>query len=169
MADNDLGNASGRNYRKFLLGFFGILIGVFIIYVVGFWLVQWYSLWQGQRRVNELAQQMERSARESHERAMQDAYGGKTPQETLQMYIDAVERGDYELASKYFIEEEREGEINKFKKSTQEQIKRYIFSLKTAQSSEGSFSEDKSGYAITRPILIDFKKYPNGIWKIVEI
>ena len=39
----------------------------------------------------------------NYEKAMrEDTYGGKTPQETLQMYIDAVEKGDYELASKYF-------------------------------------------------------------------
>ena len=31
-----------------------------------------------------------------------DTYGGKTPQETLEMFIDALKKGDIELASKYF-------------------------------------------------------------------
>ena len=31
-----------------------------------------------------------------------DTYGGKTPEETLQMFIDALKKGDVELASKYF-------------------------------------------------------------------
>lgn len=31
-----------------------------------------------------------------------DIYGGKTPEETLQMFIDALKQGDIELASKYF-------------------------------------------------------------------
>jgi len=31
-----------------------------------------------------------------------DTYGGKTPQETLDMFIDALKKGDIELASRYF-------------------------------------------------------------------
>jgi len=32
----------------------------------------------------------------------EDTYGGKTPQETLDMFIDALEKGNIELAGKYF-------------------------------------------------------------------
>ncbi len=32
-----------------------------------------------------------------------DTYGGKTPEETLNMFIDALKKGDVELASRYFI------------------------------------------------------------------
>lgn len=32
-----------------------------------------------------------------------DTYGGKTPQETLDMFVDALRKGDVELASKYFM------------------------------------------------------------------
>lgn len=32
-----------------------------------------------------------------------DTYGGKTPEETFDMFLDALEKGDLELASKYFI------------------------------------------------------------------
>ncbi|HPT40104.1 MAG TPA: hypothetical protein PLQ44_00655 [Candidatus Paceibacterota bacterium] len=32
----------------------------------------------------------------------EDTYGGKTPQETLDMFINALEKGDIELAGKYF-------------------------------------------------------------------
>src|SRR3990167_4021988 len=31
-----------------------------------------------------------------------DTYGGKTPQETLDLFVDALKKGDVELASKYF-------------------------------------------------------------------
>src|SRR3989338_4949211 len=37
----------------------------------------------------------------------EDTYGGKTPEETLQLFIDALKAGDIELASKYFVVEER--------------------------------------------------------------
>ena len=33
----------------------------------------------------------------------EDTYGGKTPEETYDMFLDALKDGDVELASKYFI------------------------------------------------------------------
>jgi hypothetical protein len=38
----------------------------------------------------------------AEERQRQDTYGGETPEETLQLFIAALESGDLELASKYF-------------------------------------------------------------------
>ena len=32
-----------------------------------------------------------------------DTYGGKTPEETLSLFVDALKKGDTKLASKYFI------------------------------------------------------------------
>ncbi len=37
-----------------------------------------------------------------------DKYGGKTPEETFDMFIAALEKGDVELASKYFVIEKQE-------------------------------------------------------------
>ncbi|MBI3019760.1 MAG: hypothetical protein HYY60_00320, partial [Parcubacteria group bacterium] len=37
-----------------------------------------------------------------------DTYGGATPEETLSLFIAALEKGDIELASKYFLPEDRE-------------------------------------------------------------
>ena len=37
------------------------------------------------------------------EKQKKDTYGGNTPQETWNMFIDALEKGDVELASKYFV------------------------------------------------------------------
>lgn len=32
----------------------------------------------------------------------EDTYGGATPEETLRLFIDALQKGDTELAAKYF-------------------------------------------------------------------
>lgn len=37
-----------------------------------------------------------------------DTYGGATPEETLRLFVEALEKRDYELAAKYFVPEERE-------------------------------------------------------------
>ena len=33
----------------------------------------------------------------------QDPYGGETPEETLRLFIDALKKGDTDLAAKYFV------------------------------------------------------------------
>src|SRR3989344_4684683 len=40
----------------------------------------------------------------------EDTYGGQTPEETLELLIAALKKGDIDLASKYFLPEDR-GEI----------------------------------------------------------
>ncbi|MHB1086516.1 MAG: hypothetical protein ACYCZ0_02085 [Minisyncoccota bacterium] len=44
-----------------------------------------------------------------------DTYGGSTPEETLELFIEALEAKDYELAVKYFViekQEEEKGNLN---------------------------------------------------------
>ncbi len=36
-----------------------------------------------------------------------DEYGGKTPQETLDLFVAALRKGDVELASKYFVPDDK--------------------------------------------------------------
>jgi hypothetical protein len=87
----------------------------------------------------------------------------------LSLYIRAVESGDYELASKYFIEKKRDQELNGLKNSELVALKNITSLLKQTLANPGSYSDDKAGFTIRKPLLVDFEKYPNGIWKIVEI
>ncbi|MBU4480180.1 hypothetical protein KKG48_01915 [Patescibacteria group bacterium] len=57
---------------------------------------------------------------------VQDTFGGKTPEETLQLYIDALKSGDIELASKYFRLEDQEGELIKLGGLEAERINKYV-------------------------------------------
>lgn len=38
----------------------------------------------------------------------EDPYGGDTPEETLRLFIDALKKGDTELAAKYFVLDKQE-------------------------------------------------------------
>ena len=53
--------------------------------------------WEAQR----LQDQWEKPYRE-------DTYGGKTPEETYDMFLDALRKGDTTLASKYFVGSRRD-------------------------------------------------------------
>ncbi len=162
-----------RKYWKFVAGFFAVIIGIFVLANVGIWLWQKYDLWQGQKRVQNLAEALKKAEQEDYKRAMADTYGGKTPQETLQMYIDAVEKGDYELASKYFIGDNQEEELKRLKSgaaiASKEMINTYIKTLKLVLDKKGKYALDGKYFSFNGEILVRMKLYPNGIWKIIEI
>ena len=40
-----------------------------------------------------------------------DTYGGATPEETIALFIDALEKGDIELASKYYLPENQKEKL----------------------------------------------------------
>ncbi|MBI5306264.1 DUF4878 domain-containing protein [Candidatus Wolfebacteria bacterium] len=168
-ANIDIINKPKRKFWKFTLGFMGIIVGIFILYIAGAWAVRAYQQWQGEKAVQKTVENLKKFEADDYVKAMADTYGGKTPQETLQMYIDAVEKGDYELASKYFIGDKQEEELRSFENSKKENIDNILNLLKQSLKNQGSFSVDKKGFIIRKPLLVDFKLYPNGIWKIIEI
>lgn len=115
----------------------------------------------------ELARELERLEKEVFVRKAADTIGGKTPQETLDMFIQAVEKGDYELASRYFVIERQE----QWKKdlSTAKNTEEFLKAVIKAKKTNGEYSFDKKSYSIHTPILVSFVVYPSGNWKIEEI
>ncbi len=61
----------------------------------------WLKRLQDWRAAKSLQSELEKPYRN-------DKYGGKTPEETFDMFIAALEKGDIELASKYFILKKQE-------------------------------------------------------------
>lgn len=55
------------------------------------------------RQIEKQSQALLQWEKDLKEVQKNDVYGGKTPKETLQMFISALKEGDIELASKYFI------------------------------------------------------------------
>jgi len=100
---------------------------------------------------------------------MADTYGGYTPAETLQLYIDALKKADYELASKYFIESKRQADLDSYKNADPEDIANIINLLEQTVKNNGGYSPDGLRYTIDRPLTTDFILYPNRVWKIIEI
>lgn len=181
--------------RIFLL--LALVVGV--IFLLGVW--DDVYLRMRQEGVQNLADRLRQIQDEDYRRAMADTYGGKTPQETLQMYIDAVEKGDYELASKYFIFNGQDKEKTFLGNASKEAIDKLIVTLKKLELDdkqlmlEEQYEHDKKEYGTTESredfinrigeiyknnaamrtkigkydFVVEFFKYPSGIWKIVEI
>lgn len=163
---NNLKNFFNLKNKKFL-----VVAGIIVAFLaLGFGYPR-YEEWRGRRGVENLAKTLKQMEVDDYKSAMADTYGGKTPQETLQMYIDAVEKGDYELASKYFIGANQQKELESFRKasSSKEQINKYLLKLKSSINDGGNYGADGTYFSFKGNILINLKLYPNGIWKIIEI
>lgn len=102
----------------------------------------------------------------------EDVIGGNTPEETIDLFIEALKREDYELASKYFIVEKRK----KIKESLSDKNKlNVIGELDYAKKNwkEESMSTDSVNFwyntskeNILMTNEINLAKNSNGKWKI---
>ena len=102
-----------------------------------------------------------------------DTYGGATPEETLQLFIAALEAGDIELASKYFLPDER-GEWRTFlnlaiEEKRVERIRKEIGELKLSRkdTEEAFFTLTDEGGVVD--VIVILKKNQNGVWKITDL
>jgi flagellar basal body-associated protein FliL len=87
---------SGGLSRRVLIIVFVVLVAAPLVVLVTW---QFVARYQGQRAVEELAVRLQTYEQDLLNAKMEDRYGGSTPQETLSLYIRAVESGDYELAT----------------------------------------------------------------------
>jgi len=104
----------------------------------------------------------------------QDNYGGKTPEETLELYIKALEEKDFVLASKYFVLEDQERELNELKELVKQELKDYIFRLKLEKKISYLESLNKYKFFIFQneeyKLIVTFvKNKETNIWKLESI
>ncbi|MEK7627521.1 MAG: hypothetical protein AAB397_02965 [Patescibacteria group bacterium] len=157
-----------------------IIISVVILgggFFAGIYSRDYYKGWQDRQAVRNLMKSYEQAQKDEEARKMADTYGGKTPQETLQMFIDAVEKGDYELASKYFVEGKRE-EWRLIMEQFDEDSLDWFLNKMLKNAKDGGNLTEKLFYTIKSVAdlgkdinysSIDFVFYSNNIWKINNI
>ena len=171
-----------KNFLKFAWGFGALLIlGLAIFYGIQYYQYRQNPQLQAQKQFEEL----ERLYRE-------DTYGGFTPEETLQLFIEALKTGDVELASRYFVlykqddwletlqEYEKEGILLSFAEELENTKKIWKKSDKSDETTV-SFTylnvikENKIVEFEDQKITVPagnytnesiFLKYPSGVWKI---
>lgn len=124
----------------------------------------------------------EKKAMEEQEKLLdvyrQDTIGGKTPEETLAGFVDALKKKDFDLASKYVILEEQESFKKELEGHSEENINKMINGLDGASN---KWTEDtnltsenfKSYYYKTMvderevTVSVEFKLNPySNVWKI---
>lgn len=76
-----------------------LLVGVGLSFLI-FW---FHPTSRYARQVKKGLSQVEEEIKKEEALYANDTYGGKTPEETYQMFLAALQKQDIELASKYFI------------------------------------------------------------------
>ncbi len=158
---------SRTHYWKFVTWFLAIVVLSFAL----LWGLARYERYVGQSQLDDIVAAMKQYEKEDYAAAMADTYGGKTPKETLQLYIAALEKRDYALAAKYFIGGKQEKELHRFDKTTDARVGEVILLLKQALNSSKDLDCDgqKTECAIHDPVYVDTKLYPNGVWKLTDL
>lgn len=130
-----------------------------------------YKNWKWYQGMKNEAAKFEAEIADKKAKIANDTYGGKTPQETLDLFISAVEKGDYELASKYFVvERQEEWKKNLIEVKNLDFLMKDIIQIRDNLSSvpQANFNTIEN-YNVSDPIFINFIKYPSNLWKIDEI
>ena len=149
------------NNRKKKLIWAGIILAVLILSVIG---------WQYWQYTHSTYYQQMKAVKELEKLYADDTMGGKTPEETLALFLDAVKKEDFELARQYAIYDGRE-DLKKLLISIKEkgQITEFIIAYSQAIKEKGAgtdiqFSVYEDGKEISN---IGLSKDLKGIWKII--
>lgn len=168
------------NWKNIFKSWVGVPVLILIALIVVL-LLPGYKSWQLKRAYDKV-----------EEPYYTDNYGGTTPEETYDLFIDALKDGDLELASKYFEiekqdswlktlqEYEKEGIILGFVEELENTKKIWEKSEKSTETQTSyvymnNIKKDKvvefEGQDVTIPAgnyqnETIFIKYPSGAWKI---
>ncbi len=160
-------------------------MGIVIVLVPAALYLPWYIPWKVEQWGIERLRGEEQAIWEEYEaenEALADAYrndvyGGSTPEKTLDLFIEALEAKNYELASKYFIVEKREEALEENTLGEGGGANQYIIDA-YRKGKRGSISHvDASKFTIEMypqgervPFSVRFLLNPfTQKWKIVEL
>lgn len=146
-----------------------VILSLFLIAVaVGLW---WWFRPPRNDQYNAPAAQY---YKDLEQRYAEDTFGGNTPEETLQLFIAALESGNIDLASKYFVIEKQGEKKEDFSLGKQNgSLNQFLILVKKAKNSEKLLG-DRSQFVIINEnnealMSIDLIKIPNGKWKISSL
>ncbi len=106
-----------------------------------------------------------------------DIYGGKTPDETVDLFIKSLEQGDMVLASKYFIfdkqqewkmildQYQKQGLIANFSLEVKN-LRNVWKKVQTSDSETAEFDYTLNDKQISKAVFV---RYPSKKWKIKEL
>jgi len=175
-----------NNIKFFKSRYIFIFVILLILGLTTNWLVWYFSAEvQQARQYKKDAEILTRKIQEQAEEYAVDTYGGETPEETYEMFLQALKMEDIDLASKYFILDKQE-EYKQFFIDIKNNNKwdEMIEDLFSPDNRKGEMKENNTyvirvynieNYLIAQVVLkipLNFvatgKEPLSNIWKIIE-
>jgi len=153
------------HYLFFGLAAFLLLAALWVAVVYAF---NRYHVSRYRAHLDTAARMMQQRVADDQASAEADIAGGKTPQESLSLYADALASKNYPLATTYFVGDRQQPVLSTLQQASEEVLESLAAQSRAAASEEGEFGADGRSYTVHAPILFHLIRYPNGVWKIVE-
>jgi len=158
------------NKKKIIL----IIIAVLILIGVGVWFFYKYN-WRFLKYPNNSEYQTQKYIDDMEKKYREDTYGGNTPEETLNLFIEALKAGDVDLASKYFVVEKQEEMKSRLIKIKESNYLNDMIRDLDKEKESNMLSDNRFNFYIyndknTLSIIISLIKNPfTDKWKIEEL
>lgn len=138
----------------------GIVLAVLILAVIGwqYWQYTQTPYYQQMKAVKAIEKDLKE----------QDKWGGKTPEETVRLFTEAVKKGDFDLASKYGRDEIK-SELEKMKADGQiDLLMRELEVGEVKMFSSGNDANLMADIDGLKVRVLSMHKSDGGTWKIDE-
>lgn len=144
-----------------------VLVQIIVIaWIIVFWQ---YRAYLQARTLSEITIALHDVELKTYERQMSGDFGGSLPVDTLNIYIQAVERGDYRVASTYFVRSARQDELRRFIGADIVEIREFASLLKQASMSLGSIRPEGKLFENSVPLSFIMRQAENGVWQFETI
>lgn len=164
----DFKNSITYDYFMFknILKFLGIGVGIAVLGLGVVYGVQYF-----QYRNNPEYQAVQ-DLENLKKKYAQDPYGGDTPEQTLQLFVDALKKGDTDLAAKYFVLDKQQEWREELMKIKEKGLLKDM--IKDIESTKLTFNETAAYFTLVRTNdlsseLVMHKNPLNKKWKITEL
>ena len=112
--------------------------------------------------------------KEIEDQYKKDMYGGDTPEETIQLFIDALKKEDIDLAAKYFVIDKQEEWLDNLQKIKEKNMLAKMVKDLEREKSKKLTGDDVATFYISNDkrelaLIIRTIKGVNGIWKIEDM
>lgn len=168
-----------KNSKKNFIFWFGIFILLILLVLGGYFLKNSFKGKENQESLEEKYKKVEGINSSYEEKLKADFYGGKTPEETLGLFIKALEKEDVDEAGKYFLIDMKNSQETwkaaLLKARENKKISEIVSVLKKAEYEKNSSSDDTAWFSVKNEkglaeysIVLKLNKY-TGVWKIQEM
>lgn len=117
--------------------------------------------------------QAEKQAEEIKKEYREDPYGGDTPEETLRLFVDALKKGDTDLAAKYFIldkQEEWQADLSQIKeKGLLDEMVGELEQSEVSVSGNKAFATLADEKGVVAAEMVMYRDSLSRKWKISEL